>query len=206
MAKAHQHDCVGDVMHKWKHDTLHSGKKWRGKEPGKPVSKGKRGQKQAVAIAISECKKKGQYAEFLEGLGFSEYAAESVSRVYDFATAEEEADKGPLSDVDATPGKQRGNSGRRKQPQQGSQATFPTVPHAETTTPTGTQSTACPPKKTDAEKQAEKAQKGTQPAQPTAPKVPEAEKPAPAVKTPEQAAEAERKRQQREECKKMQGN
>jgi|GEM_PF-6604200 len=69
-----------------------------------------------------------------------------------------------------------------------------------------TQSTACPPKKTDAEKQAEKAQKGTQPTQPQTAAPSPAQEPAPKVQSVEQAAEAERKKQQREECKKIQGN
>lgn len=70
---------------------------------------------------------------------------------------------------------------------------------------TGTQSTACPEPKSDAEKQVEKAQKGTQPTQAQTPDAGQQQQ-TPKVQSVEQAAEAERKRQQREECKKMRGN
>ena len=68
-----------------------------------------------------------------------------------------------------------------------------------------TGSTACPPKKDPAQKQAEKAQSGTQPTKPQGADVSNESK-TPKVQSVEQAAEAERKKQQREECKKMQGN
>ena len=58
-------DCVSDEMHRWKSGNLHSG------ENG-PVVKSR---KQALAIAINECK----HSERLQSLGFSEEVAERVA-------------------------------------------------------------------------------------------------------------------------------
>ena len=68
-----------------------------------------------------------------------------------------------------------------------------------------TGSTACPPPKSNAEKQTEKAKQGTQP---TKPKGADSgnQTETPRVKSVEQSAAAEAKRQQRERCKKLRGN
>jgi len=120
-ADAHK-DKMGKVMHEWKHGTLHSGTGKKGKKG--PVVKNRQ---QAIAIGISESK----HAERLIAMGYSEEAASAIADFIESQRAAEDADEGPLSDVDSTPGKQKGSSGRRKQNDQELQATFPTVPHAE---------------------------------------------------------------------------
>ena len=66
-------------------------------------------------------------------------------------------------------------------------------------------STDCPPPKSEAEKAAEKAQAGTQPTKPeTADAGNQTE--TPKVQSVEEAAEAEARKQKREECKKLRGN
>lgn len=67
-------------------------------------------------------------------------------------------------------------------------------------------STACPPKKTEAEKQAAKAAKGTTPTKPQTADAGAAQTPAPTVKNVQSAAQQEAKKQQRQACKKQQGN
>lgn len=250
-ADAHK-DKVGKVMHEWKRGQLHSGTGKKGKKG--PVVKSR---EQAIAIAISESK----HAEQLVAMGYSEEAALAVASFIESQKAAQLADEGPTSDIDSSPGKQGGDSGRKKEDPQDSVATFPTVPHSEGPMvkanegrcPTGTrsvgggfcknpkpgkrqyfevekgkgcppgsksagkgrcrvdfaegtQSTACPEPKSDAEKQAEKAQKGTQPTQPQTADAGQSQQPASKVQSVEQSAEAERKKQQREECKKMRGN
>ena len=250
-------DKMGKVMHEHKRGQLRSGTGKKGKK-GKVV----KSREQAIAIGLS-------YVEKLMAMGYSEEAAHAFAEFAFFESkrAAEVAAEGPTSDIDSTPGKQKGNSGRQKQPPQGSVADFPTLPN-QTDNPysegpmvkarkgkcppgtrsvgggfcknpkagkrqyfeiekgkscppgskgagrgrcrvdfaEGTQSTACPQPKSDAEKQAEKAQKGTQPTQPKTADASQAQQAAPQVKSVEQAAEAERKKQQREECKKMKGN
>ena len=197
-------DKMGKVMHEFKRGQLHSGTGKKGKKG--PIVKNR---DQAIAIGISESK----HAEQLMAMGYSEEAALAVASFVESQRAGNYASEGPLSDVDSTPGKQKGNSGRNEQPQQGKVAVFPTSKQ-QPSAPGANQdyvdsnvgSTACPPKKTDAEKQAEKAARGNQPTQPTKPPEQAAQQPAPQVKSVEQAAEAERKKQQREACKKAQGN
>jgi hypothetical protein len=68
----------------------------------------------------------------IQALGFSEEAAIAFAEMYDFISAEEaaaDAADGPLGDIQSTPGKQKGNSGRNKQTPQGSVASFPTLPN-----------------------------------------------------------------------------
>jgi hypothetical protein len=84
-------DCVGDEMRRWKAGALHSG------ENG-PVVKSR---KQALAIAISECK----HSERLQSLGFSEEVADRVADMLDFSNAnldwnkQFETGKGPGKDL-----------------------------------------------------------------------------------------------------------
>jgi hypothetical protein len=66
-------NCVGDEMSRWKAGNLHSG------ENG-PVVKSR---KQALAIAISECK----HSERLQSLGFSEEVADRVAEMLDFSNS-----------------------------------------------------------------------------------------------------------------------
>jgi hypothetical protein len=66
-------NCVGDEMSRWKAGNLHSG------ENG-PVVKDR---KQALAIAISECK----HSERLQSMGFSEEVADRVAAMLDFSNA-----------------------------------------------------------------------------------------------------------------------
>jgi hypothetical protein len=66
-------NCVGDEMSRWKAGNLHSG------ENG-PVVKNR---KQALAIAISECK----HSERLQSMGFSEEVADRVAAMLDFSNA-----------------------------------------------------------------------------------------------------------------------
>jgi hypothetical protein len=250
-------DKMGKVMHEFKRGQLHSGTGKKGQK-GKIVTK----RDQAIAIGISESK----HVEQLMAMGYSEEAARTVASFIESQKAGDYASEGPLSDIDSTPGKQKGNSGRKTESDQGSVATFPTVPHSEGpmvkaskgkcppgTRATGggfcknpkagkaqffdkdpkkgcppgsktagkgrcradfsefteanTGSTACPPKKTEAEKQAEQAQKGATPTQPQGADAGQgAQQPAERVQNVQSAAEQEAKRQQREECKKMQGN
>jgi hypothetical protein len=273
-------DKMGKVMHEFKRGQLHSGTGKKGRK-GKVVTR----RDQAIAIGISESK----HVEQLMAMGYSEEAAilvasftqggftqggalsvadglvQTAPGYIESEKAGDYASEGPLSDVDSKPGKQKGNSGRKKESEQGSVATFPTVPHSEGpmikaskgkcppgTRATGggfcknpkagkaqffdkdpkkgcppgsktagkgrcradfsefveanTGSTACPPKKTEAEKQAEKAQRGTTPTQPQGADAGQGQQPAERVQNVQSAAEKEAKRQQREECKKMQGN
>lgn len=114
-------DCVGDEMELFHKGQLRSGKS------RKPVTS----EKQAKAIALSVCGK-SKYAEMIESLGFSEEAALAYAELYDFISAkdaEADAADGPLGDIDSTPGKQKGNSGRQKQAPQGEVSTFPTLPN-----------------------------------------------------------------------------
>jgi hypothetical protein len=190
-------DKMGMVMHKFKRGQLHSGTGKKGRRG--PVVKSRA---QAIAIGISESK----HVEQLMAMGYSEEAARTVASFIESQKLGDYASEGPLSDVDSTPGKQKGSSGRKKEPDQGSVATFPTVPHSETVE-ANTGSTACPPKKTEAEKQAEQAQRGTTPTQPQGADAGQgAQEPAERVQDVQSAAEKEAKRQQREECKKLQGN
>lgn len=117
-ADAHK-DKVGKVMHEWKHGALHSGTGEKGKKG--PVVKNR---KQAIAIAISESK----HAERLVSMGYSEEAALAISSFIESQRAAEDADEGPTSDIDSTPGKQKGNSGRKKQSEQEMASGFPTLP------------------------------------------------------------------------------
>jgi hypothetical protein len=262
-------DCVGDEMALFHKGQLHSGKS------KKPV----KSEKQAKAIALSVCGK-SKYAEMIESLGFSEEAAAAYAEVYDYISAkdaENDAAEGPLGDIDSTPGKQKGDSGRRKQAPQGEVSSFPTLPNqtdnpyaegpmvrarnrscpvgtravgngwckntkpgkrqyfeiekgkgcppgsrpagkgrcrvdfsefievtaASTSTgSSGGSSTACPEPKSDAQKQADK---GTQPNKPKGADAGNQTE-TPKVKSVEQSAEAEAKKQQREACKKNRGN
>lgn len=71
--------CVEEEMHQWKHEGLHSGTGIKGKK-GKQVAKTKKGQKQAVAIALSVCSKKtADHAERLMSMGYSENVANQVA-------------------------------------------------------------------------------------------------------------------------------
>lgn len=251
-ASAHD-DKVGKVLHEFKRGQLHSGTGKKGKKG--PVVKSRA---QALAIGLN-------YSQFeqLQTLGYSKDAAWAFAEM-----AAKLADEGPLSDIDSKPGKQAGNSGKKKENPQEMATTFPTLPKVgiggekfaegvmirakRGSCPTGTKSvgagfcrntkpgkrqyfeiekgkscppgsksagssrcrvnfaeavssTICPPKKNDAEKQVQKAQEGTQPTKPTTPDASQPQS-TPKVQSVEQAAETERKKQQREECKKMQGN
>jgi hypothetical protein len=165
---------------------------------------------QAIAIGISESK----HVEQLMAMGYSEEAARTVASFIESQKLGDYASEGPLSDVDSTPGKQKGDSGRKREPDQGSVAMFPTSKKQPSApglnkdyTEANTGSTACPPKKTEAEKQAEQAQRGTTPTQPQGADAGQgAQEPAERVQDVQSAAEKEAKRQQREECKKLQGN
>lgn len=112
-------DKMGKVMHEFKHGTLHSGTGKKGKKGPKVTSR-----EQAIAIGISESK----HAERLMAMGYSEEAAKAVA---DFIESKKAADiveqRTVLSDVDATPGKQKPLR-KPKQDPQGSVATFPTLP------------------------------------------------------------------------------
>jgi hypothetical protein len=113
-------DCVGDEMRRFKDGELHSG------QSKKPV----KNKKQAVAIALSVCGK-SKYSEMIQGLGFNEHAAQAFAEMYDFISAkeaEENAGDGPLGDIQSTPGKQKGDSGRQKQAPQELATTTPTLP------------------------------------------------------------------------------
>ena len=82
-------NCVSDEMHRWKSGDLHSG------ENG-PVVKGR---KQALAIAISECK----HSERLQSMGFSEEVSDKVAAMLDFSNAN--LDWGKQFDTGKGPGK-----------------------------------------------------------------------------------------------------
>jgi hypothetical protein len=140
-AGAHK-DKMGKVMHEFKRGQLHSGTGETGKK-GKVV----KNRDQAIAIGLS-------YVEKLMAMGYSEEAALTFAEFaynetlamgiaggmmqtaafIDSQQAADAADEGPTSDINSTPGKQKGNSGRQKQSQQGSVAEFPTLPK-ETDTP-----------------------------------------------------------------------
>jgi hypothetical protein len=80
MASA-KNKCVEKEMHQWKHEGLHSGTGIKGKK-GAQVPKTKAGQKQAVAIALSICKKKtSDHAERLMSMGYSEAVATQVAQM-----------------------------------------------------------------------------------------------------------------------------
>lgn len=255
-------DKMGKVMHEFKRGQLRSGTGRKGKK-GKVV----KNRDQAIAIGMS------YHAEQLMAMGYSEEAAVAVASFIESQKAEEDAAEGPTGDIDSTPGKQVGNSGRQKQKPQEMASTFPTLPKqaagsedfdegpmikakgrkcppgtrpvgggfcrnprpgkrqyfeiekgkscppgsrsagkgrcqvnfAEAAAAAGTQSTACPPPKSDAEKQAAKAQRGTQPTKPQGADAGQQQQ-TPKVNSVQQSAETERKKQQREECKKMRGN
>jgi hypothetical protein len=129
-------DKMGKVMHEFKRGQLHSGTGKKGKK-GKVV----KSRAQAVAIGLS-------YVEKLMAMGYSEEAALTFAEFaynetlalgiaggmmqtaafVDSQQAADAANEGHTSDIDSTPGKQKGNSGRQKQSQQGSVAEFPTLP------------------------------------------------------------------------------
>jgi hypothetical protein len=123
-------------MHEFKRGQLHSG-------TGKKGRKGKivKNRAQAIAIGLS-------YVEKLIAMGYSEEAALTFAKFayneplalgiasgmiqtaafVDSQRAADVADEGPTSDIDSTPGNQKGSSGRRKQSQQRSSGSFPTLP------------------------------------------------------------------------------
>lgn len=136
-------DKMGKVMHEFKRGQLHSGTGKKGKK-GKVVTK----RDQAIAIGLS-------YAEKLMSMGYSEEAALEVASFMAFneplglamasgmvqtsagyieseeaaALTEQNSYEG---DVDHKAGKQKPQKDRvAKQDDQGSIATFPTVPHSE---------------------------------------------------------------------------
>jgi hypothetical protein len=76
-------NCVSEEMHRWGQGELHSGVGKKGAE-GKVVPKGKAGQKQALAIAISEC----NHSERLQSIGYSEETAKQVAEMLDFANVD----------------------------------------------------------------------------------------------------------------------
>ena len=189
-------DKMGKVMHEFKRGQLHSGTGKKGRK-GKVV----KSREQAIAIGLS-------YVEKLMAMGYSEEAAITVASFMESRAAADLANEGPTSDIDSSPGKQKGNSGRKKEDPQGSVATFPTIPHAERGGSDGgveaIQNSPCPPKKSEAEKQAEKAQQGTQPTQPQQPQQ-QAQQPQQPPQ-PEDAAKREAAKQKAERCRKERGN
>jgi hypothetical protein len=192
-------------MRRFKDGDLHSG------QSKKPV----KNKKQAVAIALSVCGK-SKYSEMIQGLGFNEHAAQAFAEMYDFISAkeaEESAGDGPLGDIQSTPGKQKGNSGRQKQAPQELVTTTPTLPKqapgssdfAEYPGSTGAenaqkaiQSTPCgEKKKKDPNAPKKEVATPTKPTQPTEPEQP---------KTPEQQMLRDTAKKRAEQCAKQQGN
>jgi hypothetical protein len=106
-------DKVGKVMHEFKRGQLRSGTSKKGKKG--PVVKSRA---QAIAIGLN-------YSQFeqLQALGYSEESAWAFAEM-----AAKFANEGPLSDIDSKPGKQPGNSGKRKENPQEMATTFPTLP------------------------------------------------------------------------------
>ena len=118
--------CVGEEMHRFKAGELHSGTGKKGKEG--PIVKDR---KQAIAIALSACKK-GNYAESLQSLGFSQKASQAVARMISDADWDKQFETGSTGmktqkenkttkavglqdmDIDDRPGKQPGNQGKSK--------------------------------------------------------------------------------------------
>lgn len=75
---------------------------------------------------------KSPRSEQIQSLGFNEEAAQAFAEMYDFISAkdaEAAAEDGPIGDIQSTPGKQKGNSGRQKQKPQEMASTFPTLPN-----------------------------------------------------------------------------
>jgi hypothetical protein len=189
-------DKMGMVMHKFKRGQLHSGTGKKGRRG--PVVKSRA---QAIAIGISESK----HVEQLMAMGYSEEAARTVASFIESQKAGDYASEGPLSDIDSTPGKQKGDSGRKKEFDQGSIATFPTIPHSEFYDGgiEAIQNEPCPEKRSPAEKQAEQSQRGTQPNEPQQPQTP------PEPPQPPTAEDLEKKRvakERAERCAKERGN
>jgi hypothetical protein len=114
-------DKMGKVMHEFKRGQLHSGTGKKGKK-GKVVTK----RDQAIAIGLS-------YVEQLMAMGYSEEASIAVASFIESQKAAElTAQNSYEGDIDHRAGKQKPQKERvAKQEDQGSIATFPTVPHSE---------------------------------------------------------------------------
>lgn len=120
-------DCVKDEMSRFKAGKLHSGH-GKGDKPG-PVVKNR---KQAVAIALSSCRK-SNYTESLQSIGFLQESSQKVARMLDAEDWDNQFDKGTTRkktgredkkvkakglanlDIDNAPGKQKGNEGKHSQ-------------------------------------------------------------------------------------------
>lgn len=117
--------CVGDEMRRFQSGALHSG------TSGNVV----KDKKQALAIALSACGK-SKYAESFQSIGYSEGAAKQAAEMLEFAQINwgRQFDTGKTSggitpagnikapslsipgmDIDARPGKQPGDQGKKKE-------------------------------------------------------------------------------------------
>ena len=124
-------NCVRDEMRRFKAGKLHS-------SPGKADKDGPvvENPKQAIAISLSACKK-GDYAEVLQSIGFSQESANRVSKMLETGAWDRQFDKGSTGgetpkenkttkaqglstmDVDSRPGKQKGSQGKLKDNESG---------------------------------------------------------------------------------------
>ena len=118
--------CVGEEMHRFKAGELHSGTGKKGKKG--PIVQDR---KQAIAIALSACKK-SNYEESLQSIGFSQKASQAVARMISDADWDKQFETGSTGmktqkedkttkavglqdmDIDNRPGKQPGNQGKSK--------------------------------------------------------------------------------------------
>ena len=124
-------NCVRDEMRRFKAGKLHSGSGKAGKDG--PVVENP---KQAIAISLSACKK-GDYAEVLQSIGFSQESANKVSKMLGDGAWDRQFDKGNTGgetpkgnkttkaqglstmDIDGRPGKQKGSQGKLKDNESG---------------------------------------------------------------------------------------
>jgi organic hydroperoxide reductase OsmC/OhrA len=124
-------NCVRDEMRRFKAGKLHSGSGKAGKDG--PVVENP---KQAIAISLSACKK-GDYAEVLQSIGFSQESANRVSKMLEAEAWGRQFEKGHTGgktpkegkatkaqglstmDADSRPGKQKGSQGKLKDNESG---------------------------------------------------------------------------------------
>jgi hypothetical protein len=124
-------NCVRDEMRRFKAGKLHSGFGKAGKAG--PVVENP---KQAIAISLYACKR-GDYAEALQSIGFSQESANRVSKMLESGAWDRQFDKGSTGgetpkenkttraqglstmDIDNKPGKQKGSQGKLKENESG---------------------------------------------------------------------------------------